>query len=212
MARTIQEKSIDRLFALYVIDRCRAKHGITNVSETKMHKLIFYAQKRLIDCRCKAMNYGFIKLLFPTFSNELRADLNELTDLGFLQGQYYKEQEKARLILEDFHQVFDNNREIKCLVDEEVDKYAPVDTDALVARTKRFPWRGKVIDDLKNGTPLLYPLRITRSRCILNISEEDLEDLSICLSPVVAAKMEESAQELRRGTRLTHAEVFREIC
>jgi hypothetical protein len=208
MARTIQGKAIDRLFALYVIDRCRAKHGITNVSETKMHKLMFYAQKRLIECRCKAMNYSFIKLLYPTFSNELRKDLNELTELGFLHGQYYREQEKARMILEDFHQIFDNNREIKCLVDEEVDKYALVETNALVSRTKRLPWRKKVIDDLKNGTPLLYPLRIAKSRCVLNISDEDLEDLAICLSPEISADMEQAFDELRRGKRLTHEEVF----
>ena len=211
MARTISEKAIDRLFALYVIDRCRTKHGIADVSETKMHKIIFYAQKRLIDRRCKAMNYGFIKLLFPTFSDELRSDLNELTDLGFLNGQYYREQEKARVILEDFHQVFDNNKEIKSLIDEEVDKYAPIETGELVARTKRYPWRGKVIDELKNGTPLLYPLKATKSRCILNISEDDIENLSICLSPNVSTKMQQATEELRRGTRLTHAEVFGEL-
>lgn len=182
------------------------------ISETKMHKLIFYAQKKLIDCRCKAMSYGFIKLKFPTFSNELRSDLTELSDLGFLQGQYFTEQEKAKMILDDFHQVFDSNKEIKQLVDQEIDKYAPIDTDVLVDRTKRFPWRGKVIEQLKDGTPLLYPLTKTKSRCILNISDEDLEDLAICLSPIVAAKMEESAKELREGIRLTHAEVFRKLC
>ncbi len=208
MARTIQEKAIDRLFSLYVIDRCRAKHGISDVSETKMHKLIFYAQKRLIECRCKAMNYSFIKLLYPTFSDDLRADLNELADLGFLHGRYYREQEKARMILEDFHHIFDDNREIKCLVDEEVDKYAPVETNALVARTKRLPWRNKRIDDLKNGTPLLYPLRTTRSRCVLSITDEDLEDLAICLSPEISADMEQAFDEMGRGKRLTHEEVF----
>jgi hypothetical protein len=208
MARTIQEKAIDRLFALYVIDRCRTKHGIENVSETKMHKLIFYAQKKLIECRCKAMSYSFIKLLYPTFSNELRKDLNELTDLGFLRGQYYREQKKARMILDDFHHVFDNNREIKYLVDEEVDNYAPVETNALVSRTKRLPWRNKIIDNLKNGTPLLYPLKLAKSRCILNISDEDLEDLAICLSPKISAGMEQAFDELRRGKRLTHEEVF----
>jgi hypothetical protein len=208
MARTIQEKAIDRLFALYVIDRCRAEHGITDVSETKLHKLIFYAQKKLIECRCKAMNYSFIKLLYPTFSNELRTDLNELADLGFLHGQYYREQEKARMILEDFHHIFDSNPEIKCLVDEEVDRYAPVETNALVSKTKHLPWRDKIIDDLKNGTPLLYPLRVARSRCILNVTDEDLEDLAICLSPAISAGMEQAFDELRRGKRLTHEEVF----
>jgi len=208
MARTIQEKAIDRLFTLYVIDRCRAKHGITDVSETKMHKLLFYAQKKLIECRCKAMSYSFIKLLYPTFSNELRTDLNELAELGFLHGQYFREQEKARMILEDFQHIFATNPEIKYLVDEEVDKYAPVETNVLVSRTKHLPWRNKIIDNLKNGTPLLYPLKLAKSRCVLNISNEDLEDLAICLSPEISAGMEQAFDEMRRGKRLTHEEVF----
>jgi hypothetical protein len=109
MARTIQEKAIDRLFALYVINRCRTKHGIENVSETKLHKLMFYSQKKLYETRCKAFNYGFIKLLYPTFSNDLRSDLESLSDSGFLDGAYYRENEKTRLILDDFGFIFHNN-------------------------------------------------------------------------------------------------------
>ena len=208
MARTPREKVIDRLLTLYVIDRCREKHGITHISETKMHKLIFYSEKKLNECRCKSLNYLFVKLLYPTYSAELRKDLNELVELNFLEGPYFNEKRKTQMILEDFHEVFSNNREIIDLIDSEVDEHAPIETEALVKKTKNLKWRKGIIDDLKNGTPLVYPLKPTKAKCFFNISEEDYEDLAICLSPKISKGMTEAFNELRRGQRLSHAEVF----
>jgi hypothetical protein len=208
MARTIREQVIDRLLTLYVIDRCRKKHGIENVSETKMHKLIFYSEKKLIESRCKTLNYRFVKLLYPTFSAELRKDLAELVELNFLEGPFFSEKVKTQMILEDFREVFANNREIMGLIDSQVDEYAPIETEALVKRTKNMKWRNGIIEDLKNGTPLIYPLKPTRARSFFNIRKEDYEDLAICLSPKISRGMAEAFNELRRGERLSHAEVF----
>jgi hypothetical protein len=208
MVRTTQEKVIDRLLTLYVIDRCRTKHGIQHISETKMHKLIFYSEKKLNEHRCKSLNYRFVKLLYPTYSAELRKDLNDLVESNFLEGPYFCEKHKTQMILEDFQNVLASNREIMELINSEVDLYAPMDTDKLVSQTKAMKWRNGIIDDLKNGTPLVYPLRSTRARCSFNISEEDYEDLAICLSPEVSRGMAEAFNQLRRGQRLSHAEVF----
>jgi len=212
MARTLKEKVIDRLIALYIINRCRTKHNISSVSETKMQKLVFYSEKKLNESKIKALNYRFIKLLFPTYSEELRNDLHELTKLGYLQGQYFKEKKKTQLLLEDFQKVFLDNPEIKELIDSEVDKYAPMETNKLVRKTKRMPWKSRIIEDLKNGTPLVYPLKVTRSRDLFKINEEDLEDLAICLSPKITKDLEKTFDDLRRGRRLTHAEVFGSLC
>ena len=208
MARTIREKTIDRLLTLYVIDRCRAKHGINKVSETKLHKLMFYSEKKLNECRNKSLNFRFIKLLYPTFSGELRQDLNELAENNFIEGPYFSEKWKARMVLEDFGDILEENRETIAVIDSEVDEYAPLDTDVLVKRTKKLKWRNGVIDDLKKGTPLVYPLKSTRAKCSFNISEEDYEDLAICLSPKISKGMAEAFNQLRRGQRLTHEEVF----
>jgi len=208
MARTIQEKVIDRLLTLYVINRCREKHGLSSISETKMHKLIFYSEKRLNENRCKSLSYRFVKLLYPTYSAELRKDLNELVELNFLEGHFFGERRKAQMILKDFCEVFSRNREIMSLIDSEVDKYAPVETDVLVNQTKKMRWRNGIIEDLKNGTPLIYPLKSTRARCVFSISEKEYEDLAICLSPTITRGMAEAFNELRRGQRLSHEEVF----
>jgi hypothetical protein len=208
MVRSPKEKIVDRLLDLYVVDRCETEHGITNISETKMHKLIFYSEKTLNEHKCKALNYRFIKLLYPTYSEELRKDLNELAQLDFLDGMYFCASQKARVVLQDFHQVFRNNLEIMDLIDSQVDKYAPLETEYLVRKTKHLPWRHGTIDDLKKGTPLVYPLTTSRARCFFQISEEDFEDLAICLSSKISKGIEQAFDELRRGKRLSHAEVF----
>jgi len=208
MARTIKEKSIDRLLSLYVIDRCRTKHGIKNVSETKMQKLVFFSEKSLNERRYKALNYRFIKLLHPTYSPELKNDLNELAELNFLDGPYFSENEKAQMILEDFHEVFRNNREITDTIDSVVDTYAPISTESLVKKVHNMPWKKGIIDDLKNRTPLVYPIKTKRARRVFQISEEDLEDLAICLSPKISRGMKQAFDELRGGQRLAHEEVF----
>ena len=169
---------------------------------------MFYSEKKLNECGCKSLNYRFVKLLYPTYSEELRKDLNELVELNFLEGPFFSEKRKAQMILEDFQTVFSNNREIMDLIDSEVDENAPIETEALVKKTKNMRWRNGIIEDLKNGTPLVYPLRPTRARCFFNISEEDYEDLAICLSPEISKGMAEAFNELRRGQRLSYAEVF----
>jgi hypothetical protein len=208
MARTIREKVIDRLLTLYVIDRCKRVHGIENVSETKMHKLMFYSEKKLNEHKCKSLNYLFVKLLYPTYSAELRKDLNELVGLNFLEGPFFSEKQKTQMILEDFHEVFANNQEIMDLINSQVDEYAPIETDTLVEQTKQLKWRNKLIEELKNGTPLVYPLNPTKALCSFRISEEDYEDLAICLSSEISRGMAEAFSQLRRGQRLSHAEVF----
>lgn len=208
MARTIQEKAIDRLLTLYVVNRCSTKHNIKNISETKMHKLMFYSEKKLIEKRIKALNYRFVKVLYPTFSDEHRTDLNEMAQLGFLDGPFFSENNNTRMILEDFQEVLDNNRAITSLIDSEVDKYAPIPTEKLVAQTQEMPWRTKTIGELKKGTPLIFPLKSNRAMQSFNISPEDFEDLAICLSPKVTEVLESANDEMRRGKRLTHEEVF----
>jgi len=152
MARTRKEKMIDRLLTLYVIGKCRTDHNIRNMSETKMQKLVFLSEKQLIDNRCKAFNYRFIKLLHPTYSEELKTDLINLRRLGFLDGRpWYRENRKARNFLEDFHHVFENNRHIAESVDYVLASYAPIPTNHLVKRINEMPWRNKTIAALKKN-------------------------------------------------------------
>lgn len=207
MARTLREKVIDRLLSLYVIDKCQREYNIQSMSETKMQKLVFLAEKRLIENRCKGFNYRFIKLLYPTYSQELESDLNNLASLRFLDGPYYSGNQRTRMILDDFQHVFERNREIGDAIDVTLSKYAPIPTERLVRFVKKMCWKRGTIDELALKTPLLYPLKEAIARCIFEINDEDLEDLAICVSPKISREMEQAFDELRRGQRLTHAKV-----
>jgi hypothetical protein len=147
-------------------------------------------------------------LLYPTYSKELEDDLNDLASLRFLDGPYYSGNQRTQMILNDFRHVFERNREIKHSIDSTLETFAPIPTDQLVYVVRRMYWRKGTIDELGLKTPLLYPLKDAIARCIFEISDEDLEDLAICLSPKVSREMERAFDELRRGQRLTHAEVF----
>jgi len=208
MARTLREKVIDRLLSLYIIDKCQREYNIPSMSETKMQKLVFLAEKKLIDYRCKGLNYRFIKLLYPTYSQELEDDLKNLAQLRFLEGPYYSGNQRTQMILGDFCQVLEKNREIKHSIDSTLENYASVPTGQLVHAVRRMRWRKGSIGELAVRTPLLYPLKEAIARCIFEISDEDLEDLAICLSPRISKGMEQAFDELRRGQRLTHAQVF----
>jgi len=208
MARTLREKVIDRLLSLYIIDKCQREYNVPSMSETKMQKLVFLAEKKLIDCRCKGFNYRFIKLHYPTYSQELENDLNDLSSLRLLDGPYYQGNQRTQMILDDFRHVFERNGEIKHSIDDTLRQYAPIRTEQLVQMVRRMFWKRRPIDQLAMRTPLLYPLKEAIARCLFEISDEDLEDLAICLSPKISREMEQSFDELRRGQKLTHAQVF----
>lgn len=209
MARTLREKVIDRLLSLYIIEKCQRDFNVPSMSETKMQKLVFLAEKKLIDSKCKGFNYRFIKLLYPTYSEELENDLKDLAQLRLLDGPYYSRNEKTQMILEDFHDVLERNGEIKQAIDSTLEKYASVPTEQLVHMVRGMHWRRGTINELSMRTPLLYPLKEAIARCIFEIGDEDLEDLAICLSPQISRGIEQAFDELRRGQRLTHAQVFR---
>ena len=125
---------------------------------------------------------------------------------------YFKEQTKAEMLLEDFKNVFEQNKEITTIVNQQVDKHAPIPTPKLVENTKKLRWRHTTIGKLDKGTPVVYPLSQHTAEHKLKISENDLEDLTICLSPIVSENMQQASEDLIRGKRLTHEEVFGELC
>jgi hypothetical protein len=209
MARTSEEKTIDRLLTLYSIDECYKKRKVTGLSETKLQKLIFLSEKRLIDQRIKAFNYRFVRLLHPTFSSELRNDLNDLVKTGYLSEPWLGQTEKMLIILEDFQEVFARNPHITNVIDDIVSTFADIPTNRLVQIVYSMPWtHNKIINELTIGVPMLYPLDPEKAREKFTITENELENLEMCLNPKISGKLDQAFDEMRRGRLLSHAEVF----
>jgi len=209
MARTSEEKTIDRLLTLYSINECYVKCKVKGLSETKLQKLVFLSEKRLIDQRIKAFNYRFVRLLHPTFSTELRNDLNDFVKTGYLSEPWLGQTEKMLMILEDFNNVLERNPHITNVIDNIVSTFADIPTSRLVQIVYNMPWtRNKVINELTIGVPMLYPLDSDKARERFTITEDELENLEICLNPKISGRLDRAFDEMRRGRLLSHAEVF----
>lgn len=213
MARTSKEKTVDRLLALYVVNECYQTYHLRGLSETKLQKLVFLSEKNLIDNRIKAFNYRFVKLLHPSYSSELSSDLTHFVKLKYLTEPWFGQTNKMRLILEDFGKVFSRNRHTLSLINDVLSRCANIKTNYLVNMVFRMPWRitrygMQTIKDLKIGTPLLYPLTSEKAQKTFQITEEELEDLEICLNPKISKDLNQAFDEMRRGKMLSHEEVF----
>lgn len=212
MARTSKEKTIDRLLTLYFVNECYKTHNLGSLSETKLQKLVFLSEKELIDRRIRALNYRFVKLLFPTFSLELRTDLKNFVKSRFLRGPWFERTNKLKMILEDFSDVFRRNRSSINVIDEVLSTYANIRTTRLTNMVHRMRWtKRKTIGDLAMGAPLLYPLKYERARQIFKITDDELEDLEICLNPKISKELDQAFDEVRRRKMLRHEEVFRKL-
>lgn len=208
-ARTSQEKTIDRLLVLYSIKECYEKHNLKALSETKMQKLVFLSEKRLIDRRVKALNYNFVRLLYPTFSSELSKDLTDFIRLGYLTEPWLGQTTRMKMILEDFEEIFRRNYQSLDIIDEVLSEYANVPTNRLVQMVYRMPWmKSKRVSELHIGVPMLYPLETENAHKIFKVMEDELEDLEICLNPKLSRELDRAFDEMRRGRLLSHAEVF----
>ncbi len=72
-----------------------------------------------------------------------------------------------------------------------------------------MPWtKRKTIGDLKMGAPLLYPLEFEKASRVFEITEDELQDLEICLNPKLSKELDQAFNEVRRGKLLSHEEVF----
>jgi len=118
-----------------------------------------------------------------------------------------------RMILEDFGEVLRRNRYPLSIVDNVLSKYASIRTNRLVNMVFRMPWQiGRSgirnIADLKLGTPLLYPLSHEKAQEVFQITEDELEDLEICLNPKISKDLDRAFDEMKRGGLLPHERVF----
>jgi len=208
MARTPEEKVIDRFLTLYIINKCKEDYNIRTLSETKLQKLVFFSEKDLIDKRYKAFNYRFIRLLHPTYSAELRDDLASLVELSYLKEPLLGRTIKTKMLLEDFNHLFENNSIIKSIIDQVLDQYAGLSTSRLIRLVLGMPWGKGTVKDLKMRRRMLYPLNPEHVKESFKIDENDFEDLMICFSPKISRGLDHALNEMRSGDLLSHAEVF----
>lgn len=210
MARTHRDRLINKLLSAYMINECDIEFGVS-LSETKLQKLVFLSEKRLIDGRIKAFDYSYIKFLHGPFSGELRGDLTILFELSLIQEPYLKSSKKLKWVIEDFQSIFEDNPQIISTIDSVLERYSRVPTEKLLDQVYRMKWGKRTIGDLPLRTPMLWPLKVKNAIKKFEITSDEFEDLELLFNKKIAGDFEKSNADMKEGRLLPHDQVFNKI-
>lgn len=204
MARALKDKVIDKLLSSYIINECDQTYGVF-LSETKLQKLVFLSEKRMIDNRIKAFNYNYIKFFHGPFSSSLRYDLQAFAENSLILEPYLRGSEKLRWIVEDFQNIFENNERVTNIINAVLRRYAIIPTETLLKIVYNMPWsRKRTIGDLPLKTKMLWPLKIRNDTRIFNISKDDYEDLVFCFDKKIVHEFSKAVSDMREGRIIIH--------
>lgn len=120
----IRERVTNVLLLLYLVDQANAKGKVED--EFKLQKMVFRAQKKLVEKKLKAFSYNFFRWLKGPFSKNLRIDFITLRDHKFLKvtRDGIELSSKGKELVEDSKDVFDTNRMFLRYVDQTIERYA----------------------------------------------------------------------------------------
>lgn len=215
MVRNLREILADRLLLLWLLyDAMKYKH----FGETKVQKLTFLSEWKMIDGLEKGFNYGFIRLSFGPYSPDVDKDANWLEHQNLVGAIPISE--KARVfrrtrfglkLLNDFQELFSRNSSFTRRIAEINRKYARMPLQELVDYVYSLPHpyiKGRIIAELKPGTKLLYKLDEKKARETFEITPEELATLDIYLNDESYKSVMQASESARRKPLLSLDEVF----
>lgn len=195
MTRTINESVRDKLLLLALIDEVENLAG--PIRETRLHKLVFLAERRLLASHLESFHYIFIKLKHGPYSRTLDRDKSNLILLDYLSVEDENGlvlSEKGREILKRFSSAFKRNDEVLRVIREDVRKFAQMSLKELMEYVYSLPrpLRGsmKTIGELPVRTPLLMPRRFKKG---FFLTEAELVKLRAYFNPDVEEVVERKA-------------------
>jgi uncharacterized protein YwgA len=207
----------DRLLLLWLVyDAMKYKL----FGETKVQKLTFLAEWRMLDKRQKGFNYKFIKLTFGPYSRDLEKDIKWLEESNLVKlisldekTRIFKPTESGKKILTVFHEVFDRNKIFTEEIAEINRNYAGLTLDELLKFVYSLPhpyMRGRLrtIGELKPGTILLYKIAPKKAEVTFSLTPEELATLDIYLDEECYRSLMNACESAKRKRLLTYSEVF----
>lgn len=208
--RTSKEKLVDCLLLLHQIgDASNYTHFL---SETKLQKLVFLSEKSMLDKREKGFNYNYIKLIHGTYSSELRLDLTKIVQLGLVEDRWLQPTPLALMILEDFKDLFKKNNVFVKRIDTVNEHYAKMPLKQLLELVYDMPHPylkpPRRIEDLALRTPILYRISQEKAARSFQISDDEAEDLEMCLNPKIVDSMRRAMSDIRAKRLKSHEEIF----
>lgn len=211
MAKTPREKGIDRLLTSYIVNECVVNFDIHSLSETKLQKLVFLSENKLIRAKSKGFNYSYIKFLHGPFSSDLRSDLVRLSGITFIKEPYLMSTRSLRHTIMDFNEVFERNQSIMTTIDNILDEWAPLPLKEILKRVYRMRWGRTTIGKLPHKTPMLWKMKVKQAKEVFSITSDEHEDLSLCFDPKIAEVLKPAFNDMRKGRLISYEATSREL-
>ena len=207
--RTLYEKVVDRFLLLYLISE--SSELAPNLGKTKLQKLAFLSEWRMLDERRKGFNYNFIKLVHGPYSGELDNDLTDFASHKLMNDPWLQPTNLGYMILEDFSELLEQNETFIQTIDLILSRFAKLSLKRLLTYVYALPHpyrKNLTIGTTPFRTPLLYRLVEEKTVTKFELSEEQLQDLQICLDNERLKQWKEVSAEVKKGRFLTYREVF----
>lgn len=211
MARTFEDRVVDKFLSAYVASECRNTYEISHLSETKFQKLVYLSERKLLSNDIKAFNYSFMFFKKGPYSAQVRNDFNFFKKLENLNEQYLTSSQKIDMIIEDFCDVLERNDDIVNRIDRVLTRYATLDLREIINRVYNLTYKGRKIRNLKLKTPLTFPISTTDARSYFDVKPDELEDLKMCFDKDFDKIMMLALSDVREGRISSHEEAFREL-
>jgi len=211
MARNAEERAIDKLLSAYVINECIDRYDVKLLSETKLQKLIFLSERKLIQNWSKGFNYSYMFFEKGPYSGQVRSDFRVFKKLFSSHPKYLEYSDELNLILEDFGYLFERNDDIIIHIDRILKRYARLPLEVLISRVYALKHRGRRIGSLPFKTPLLWKLSEDKAETWFELTDEEYVDLSECFDPKLNEILDSAMEDMRRGRLLSQEEVFRQL-
>jgi uncharacterized phage-associated protein len=203
MMRRSEEIIVDNLLLLYLIKRANEKGELYGI--TKLMKLVFLSELKMVREKIKGFNYSFYRWHLGAFTPEIYEDLDYLIENGFVtERQRIELTDEGSILLDEVKELLEKNRNVLRCVDEVVDEFAKNDVykvmDSVYNIKIEEPFLGvkRKVRDIPEGYYLICRLDESDADEMFSIDEEWIETLDIRLSREAHISLVEAMESARR--------------
>ena len=201
----IRERVTNNLLLLYLIELTNEWGNLED--ELKLQKMVFLSQKKLVKTKLKAFSYNFFRWIKGPFSKNLRIDLLDLARANFLRVTRNKIEltKKAKSILEDCAEVFDENRDFLKHINAVIERYAKFPPDVLKDHVYSLKLMVPKIRELMSvkqiplGKLVLFKSSDKKSRAIFHIDSARLVTLELNFDIQAISSLERAMDDAVEG-------------
>lgn len=200
---------VDMLLQMFLISETYI-NGIT-----KLQKITFLTEHRLVSNRIKALNHRFYLHHYGPFSRSLYDDYDYLMANGIIVEESGVQITKTgKRILAGCEPLFKKNKEIMTEIRSSVRKFGPLPFDTLIGEVYNMeivPLKGSIpvkISAIPKGEDLLRKLETSEAQQSFSIDDEWVDTLDILLDNNALTLLKLSETDMKEGKVFSHEEVF----